>query len=196
MTAVHRIARADWVAQPWRNGGGVTHELWRDGDPFGVRLSAAIVASDGPFSRFDGIDRVITLLEGRGFRLTRTPPDARTAPLVADVVTVGAPFAFHGEDPWTCALVDGPVLDFNVMVDRARFRAVVAPIVLDPGEEILLPAGFALALDGDGDGIGGVRVDGLTLGRHDLAVLEQPALVSGGGRVLHVRALQVGAAPD
>ncbi|MFG5407966.1 HutD family protein [Piscinibacter sakaiensis] len=39
-------------AQPWRNGGGHTRELWTwpaDG-PWQARLSVADIAADGPFS--------------------------------------------------------------------------------------------------------------------------------------------------
>lgn len=107
----------------WRNGGGVTHELWKEGDGvagFGLRVSIAEVAADGPFSRFEGVDRVILLLEGRGFTLRR-----------ADGLELGfptplVPYAFAGEDGYHCALHDGPVLDFNVMADRATRRAGVS----------------------------------------------------------------------
>ncbi|MFN7701368.1 MAG: HutD family protein, partial [Deltaproteobacteria bacterium] len=60
-----------WVAQPWRNGGGTTHEIVREGtsDTFTFRMSVADVARAGPFSLFAGIDRWIVLLEGCGFTL-------------------------------------------------------------------------------------------------------------------------------
>ncbi|MEZ4240706.1 MAG: HutD family protein [Myxococcota bacterium] len=133
-----RIARwADRAAQPWRNGGGITHELLRepaDGD-FALRVSVAEVAADGPFSRFPGVDRVILLLEGNGFRLT----GAREV----TIREVAAPFAFAGEDPWDCALLDGPVRDLNVMVDRARWAAQVT---VEAGEVDLGPRGLVIAL--------------------------------------------------
>lgn len=100
---------------PWKNGGGVTHEYLRDGEgPEGwaIRLSAAEVRGDGPFSRFPGIDRTITLLDGAGFVLHRSDG------LEVKCDTVGRPFSFLGEDDINCTLVDGPVLDFNVMTHR------------------------------------------------------------------------------
>ncbi|MFO0745058.1 MAG: HutD family protein [Myxococcota bacterium] len=120
---MQRIARAQWQRQPWKNGGGITHEIWRDGDGphgFALRLSAAEVVSDGPFSRFPGIDRTILLLDGRGFHLQRDEGPASASHAVDQV---GVPFAFRGEAARQCRLVDGPVLDLNLMVDRDRARA-------------------------------------------------------------------------
>jgi len=116
------IRRADWRAMPWKNGLGVTHELLREGDGapgFALRLSIAEVSADGPFSRFDGVDRVLALLEGDGLRLRRADG------LAVTLDRPGEPFAFAGEDGWDCALLGGPTLDFNVMTDRARLAATV-----------------------------------------------------------------------
>lgn len=163
-----RVIRwADRATQPWRNGGGVTHELLREPDvgDFALRLSVAEVAADGPFSTFPGVDRVILMLEGRGFRLTG-PRGA------AEILQIGAPFPFAGEDPWDCALVDGPVRDFNVMVDRRVHRASVE---VAGGAVDLGPRGFVLAL-------APTRADDVALGRWDLldgaglVHLERPAV--------------------
>lgn len=116
------IRRGDWRTMLWKNGRGVTHELVRLGDGaggFGLRMSIAEVSSDGPFSRFEGVDRVITPIAGKGFRLRRA--DGFTVTLDR----VGEPFAFAGEDDWACTLLDGPTMDFNVMTDRARWAASV-----------------------------------------------------------------------
>jgi environmental stress-induced protein Ves len=133
------IRWADRVTQPWRNGGGVTHELLREpaDGPFAVRLSIAEVAADGPFSLFPGVDRVILLLEGAGFRLS-----GRVGEVTVDAV--GAPFAFAGEDEWHCALLDGAVRDFNVMVDRGVHRVSVE---VTAGPVDLGGPGFVLALE-------------------------------------------------
>lgn len=126
--AVRVVRAADRVTMPWKNGGGVTHELVREGEGaagFGVRLSIAEVAADGPFSRFPGVDRVILLLRGAGFQLRRADG------LVVTVDRPAIPFAFAGEDAWDCTLPGGPVIDFNVMTDRATRRATVD--VREPG---------------------------------------------------------------
>lgn len=108
-----------WQTQPWKNGGGITHELARADDEHGNRwrLSIAEVASDGPFSRFDNIDRVILMLTGKGFRLhgVGADPEVIDKPL--------RPFAFAGEAGIHCTLVDGPVRDFNLMSRRGDITA-------------------------------------------------------------------------
>lgn len=132
------VRRAQQITMPWKNGGGVTHELLREGTGaagFGLRLSIAEVATDGPFSQFPGVDRTILMLTGAGFRLRRADG------VVVTLDQAGVPFVFHGEDAWDCALLGGPVRDFNVMTDRATRRASV--VVQPPG---LVQARYALAL--------------------------------------------------
>ena len=54
------LREAQYARQQWRNGGGVTAEIWRETMPDGEflwRLSMADVASDGPFSQFPGCDQ-------------------------------------------------------------------------------------------------------------------------------------------
>ena len=51
------IHPASFVARPWKNGGGITHEVIRvpaDPEDFRWRVSMAEVAASGPFSRFTG----------------------------------------------------------------------------------------------------------------------------------------------
>jgi environmental stress-induced protein Ves len=54
---------------PWKNGGGETREIVSvpspDADARFWRASIATLEHDGPFSRFSGIDRIITLIEGQ-----------------------------------------------------------------------------------------------------------------------------------
>ncbi len=148
---------ADAAVQPWKNGGGVTHELWRvpASGEFNLRMSIATVASDGPFSVFPGIDRVLALLEGNGFGLSG-PAGRRT------VTLPGQSIEFAGEEEWACALLNGPVRDFNVMVQRGLSVRVSR---IGAG---LLPQGdcFVLAL------VDGIKVSsawgGDTLNRYDL----------------------------
>lgn len=124
---------------PWKNGGGRTYEWFRrprDGVEFDVRLSIAEVAADGPFSTFPGVDRVIVLLQGAGFRLEGPGfHDARAV--------IGDPLPFPGELALQCSLLAGPVFDFNVMCRRgAGLRVHVQRV--DPGP--LPPEGFVVAL--------------------------------------------------
>ena len=113
------ITPAHWQTQRWQNGGGITHQLCRHDDEQGMlwRVSIAEVASDGPFSRFDNIDRIIMLLTGAGFSLhgVGAKPQVLDAPLM--------PIAFAGETAIHCTLLNGPVRDFNLMTRRGAVQA-------------------------------------------------------------------------
>ena len=67
--AIRFLAASERRAQPWKNGGGITREIAAspDGaalDAFDWRVSMAEVAAAGPFSRFEGVDRILTVLTG------------------------------------------------------------------------------------------------------------------------------------
>jgi len=104
-------------ATPWKNGGGVTRELacWPDGasfDNFVWRISIADVHQSGPFSRFPGIDRVITLLEGDGMHLHFAQGDTHA------LTQTLMPYRFCGEESLDAQLVGTPSRDFNLMLRR------------------------------------------------------------------------------
>ncbi len=105
------------VAQSWKNGGGATREMVRlprdSASPFTFRLSLATVASDGPFSLFPGISRVLIVTEGEGMAL-HGPSTKRVLPRFE-------PIAFSGEEPIEATLVSGPTTDFNVMWSEDAF---------------------------------------------------------------------------
>jgi environmental stress-induced protein Ves len=96
---------------PWKNGQGITREIAKEpkGESFVWRLSIADVAGDGPFSRFDGMRRILTVVEGEGMELMGT-----SGALQADL---GVPVAFDGALNITSRLKDGPVRDLNLIFD-------------------------------------------------------------------------------
>ena len=111
------------VPLPWKNGGGVTREV-ASFPPIGGltdfdwRISLADVAVDGPFSAFDGYDRMIAVVAGAGMALTVDGTE--------HVVTRRpVPFAFSGASDTACRLLDGPIMDFNVMTRTGRVEADV-----------------------------------------------------------------------
>jgi environmental stress-induced protein Ves len=111
----------DCPPRRWKNGLGQTREIAvqpsADGSTgFLWRVSIAEVTSAAPFSAFPGVDRVIALLEGAGFRMTLD------AGHVHALTTPFAPFAFPGEATVEVQLADGPTRDFNLMVRRALAR--------------------------------------------------------------------------
>lgn len=126
------LTAADCVRQRWRNGGGTTAELARhpDGERWLWRASIADVERSGPFSDFTGYRRVITLLEGRGMRLTfdRAPPAVVDQPY--------RPFVFDGGWRTECRLLDGPIRDMNLIVDDARIAAGVDIRMPDEAESL------------------------------------------------------------
>jgi environmental stress-induced protein Ves len=118
------IRARDGRTMAWKNGGGTTLEILREpGDPPALRVSIADINEDGPFSRFPDVDRVILLLEGAGFTL-----DFDAHPVTLDTPFI--PFHFDGESPCHCRLIDGPVKDLNVMVDR-RTHGIKSEVVSD-----------------------------------------------------------------
>lgn len=125
---------ADVAATRWRNGGGLTRELaaWPQGDAWQWRMSVAEVGKSGPFSRFDGVTRWFAVLQGAGVVLrVRTPGDSADAGADANshrLTAQDAPLCFDGAAATDCQLIDGPTLDFNLMVRDACLPARMARV--------------------------------------------------------------------
>lgn len=66
VTGITPIPRARQTEMPWKNGGGTTREIWKAEDSAGMlwRASIATIHQSGPFSLFEGCDRIITLIAG------------------------------------------------------------------------------------------------------------------------------------
>ncbi|MEG3173772.1 HutD family protein [Sphingomonas sp. ZB1N12] len=148
---VPRLLRADErVAQPWRNGGGLTREVaGNPGDDFGWRISVAEIAESGPFSRFEDCDRTLVLLDGG----PATLGDAR--------LEAGDMLVFSGDEP-IAAAISRPATAFNVITRRGRFHHQVARHVAGDPRPMLI---FALS--------DGVCIDGIALGRHDAVLIDR-----------------------
>ena len=117
------IAVANAQPMPWRNGGGVTRELFTwpaaaSGTPWQLRISVADITQDGPFSAFAGIERWFVVLQGAGVRLG-LPAGERV------LTTNSAPLCFAGEDAPACALLHGATRDLNLMAQRAAGQAAM-----------------------------------------------------------------------
>lgn len=117
-------------ATTWKNGGGLTREIAKRKDAGALiwRLSIADVASDGPFSRFDGLTRILTVIKGDGIDL-HAPGDVMRARLAT-------PLRFSGELQIEGRLINGPIRDLNVIFDASRVAAEVqlvqGPQRIDP----------------------------------------------------------------
>lgn len=111
------IRAAELQPVPWKNGGGTTREIAVEPpgsafDTFLWRISMADVDQAGPFSTFEGIDRIIAVIQGGAMVLNDT------ATGTAHVLQRAEPFSFPGETPISAELPDGPTQDFNLMWRR------------------------------------------------------------------------------
>jgi uncharacterized protein len=144
--AVRIVLPDAFQVMPWRNGGGITWEIARgrlgseaaDDREWDWRLSLAEIASDGPFSVFPNVDRLLTVLSGEGLALSLgVAPERIMRPLDA--------IAFPGEVSVVCRLLAGPTRDLNLMVDRRRARYAAG--MTRPGEAArVAPARVLLVL--------------------------------------------------
>ncbi|MGF1430471.1 HutD/Ves family protein [Kitasatospora sp. LaBMicrA B282] len=158
---VLQLPAADRTPTPWRNGGGLTREV--AAAPDGAwRVSLAEITTDGPFSLFPGLTRVLTVVAGDGLDLTigDRPP-----------VTVHPrrPLTFPGDLPTTARLLGTPVTALNLMLreDRAHHP--------DPVQ--LLPTGTDLHPT-PGHPLLAVHLDG-----YDALLVEHPSRVTSNGPV-------------
>jgi environmental stress-induced protein Ves len=110
---------------PWKNGGGMTAEVL--GAPDGAassdsawRISIADVTRAGPFSAFEGVERIIMVIDGAGIILTIDGVERTVGPM--------RPVNFSGDAVTTARLIDGPTRDINVMTRRGLATAVLTAV--------------------------------------------------------------------
>ena len=105
------VSPAELRPTPWKNGGGVTHEIvrWPDVEDYEIRISLADDRAPGPFSRFPGYRRWSFL--------------AGPAPIVLDVggavhelVARGDHIEVDGDVAISCTLPAGPTRLLNFLV--------------------------------------------------------------------------------
>jgi len=148
MNDVVVLRAAERRAQPWKNGGGTTAEVYvhppgSGYDDFEWRVSIADVAAAGPFSCFPGVDRILTVLDGE-LALTFEDADSRR------VLTARSdPYGFAGDLPCHGEPLTGTVRDLNVMVRRAKWSARVERLRAGRGlEELRHDAGPTVLVAG------------------------------------------------
>lgn len=111
---MQKFTLTDYQKMPWKNGQGVTYEIYRDKgetlEDFGYRISMADVASDGAFSHFLGRERILTVLNGDGIALTVNQQEKIT--LKPQQI-----FNFSGESEVYSELIYRAIRDLNVIFD-------------------------------------------------------------------------------
>lgn len=120
--------------EPWRNGGGVTRTIAREGDEW--RVSIAEIGKDGPYSRFEGLNRVSYVLRGEGVALRDAENTIELRPREA--------IEYDGGRAWQATLIGGPVRALNVMSKAGRYRmnvtSLTRSIAVEPGRAAVVLA--------------------------------------------------------
>lgn len=109
------------LSRPWRNGGGVTHDVsvFPEGAgnaDFLWRASIATIAAPGPFSPFAGVDRALLIVHGELAIRIGDGGEQRIGP--------GSPaLLFRGEEAVSAYPVGEPCFALNIMTRRDRVSA-------------------------------------------------------------------------
>jgi uncharacterized protein len=175
---LRHLTPADYTTMPWANGQGTTVEMVRVDRAEGgilLRFSMANVTEDGPFSRFPGVTRSLTVIDGPGFTISGDGVHVRADLLV--------PVNFPGEAVVRATGVKSPSRDVNVMTwdglapPRVKVRSnhEAAP---PPGGVLALVALAPLTLS-----------TGQALGLHDLVLTDTPLSFTGGPALVVALAL-------
>jgi uncharacterized protein len=166
-----------YITMPWKNGGGITHEILKreQAGKLQWRFSIAEVASDGPFSIFGGMSRILTVFEGDGLVLSTPTGKLDVRPL--------QPVAFSGDWPITCLRRGDLVTDFNVIFDALSWRAAVT----------IQPAHSTLSITCAANQIhaalvlGQATIDSASIPPRSLICLDSGTVeVESGGPIIHV----------
>lgn len=116
---IQHLDMADYKQMLWKNGAGYTIELARsDGDSldaFDWRISMADVKTSGDFSKFNGMQRILTVLEGAGIVLNIDDDSEHLKTLESA--------QFSGDSTTSCRLIDGPIRDFNLIYHPEKWRS-------------------------------------------------------------------------
>ena len=116
------VTRDALIDVPWKNGGGTTRNIAKgmSADQVAWTISRADVAQDGPFSDFEGLMRVLTVVSGGEMTLVSQDASFHAVPW--------RPLAFDGGLKIHAQLQDGPLTDLNLMFDPVHCEGEVATL--------------------------------------------------------------------
>lgn len=131
-----------FITTPWKNSLGETTELAINNGgsltKFDWRLSMAKVTQDGVFSNFSGYYRQLILIEGNGIELshrnlsalesTSSEPPSPELILTDKLNNQLAMAEFDGGNATEGKLLDGPIIDFNIITNRDAVTSKVTLI--------------------------------------------------------------------
>lgn len=131
------ISPNQFITMAWKNGLGKTTELMlqpadeRDTNQgFLWRLSIASVIENGGFSDFNGYQRILTLLDGKGITLCY---DGLSEDKLRNSLQKAC---FSGDVSTSATLHQGPIKDFNVISRRDACTAKVITFV-DASDQLI-----------------------------------------------------------
>ncbi|UYL08198.1 HutD family protein [Bdellovibrio sp. SKB1291214] len=110
------LPKSSYQKMPWKNGQGMTAQIALGPDDavfpkeFSWRISSAEVNGDGPFSRFEGCERLLIVTKGAGLLLN------------GDKLGHGEVFAFSGDIDINAELIQGPIVDLGVIYRPDKVR--------------------------------------------------------------------------
>jgi uncharacterized protein len=178
---IRLLRSSEYRRMPWKNGGGETREILVSPpgaslDALEWRVSLATVASDGPFSEFRGITRTLSVIRGAGITL-------EVGPLVGhrqtqQLLTSSEPYTFDGEVPASAWLIDGPIVDLNVMSRRGVARHRVTRMRLEGVSQLATSADVTLVFCRTGSVMCHAGETSIELGAEDCALMapSRPAI--------------------
>lgn len=142
MSRIERLSAV--AAEAWKNGGGVTRTLARQGDDW--RVSLATIDRDGAYSSFAGLTRLSLIIEGAGITLRDGAQTVLLAPAVAAI--------YDGAPAWQASLHGGTCTALNVMAQAGQYRLsalvlTASAVVPAHAQALLLAQGGLLRLDGE-----------------------------------------------
>lgn len=171
--------------EPWANGLGFTAVITRvpDSGTWSWRLSLADVVADSPFSSLPGIDRWIAVARGSGMELRVESPDGRDDVNVLDESS--DPVLFSGDRPAHCRVLDGPLVDLNLMTRRGLAHGVLDVVRLGSRDvhQLVHPTAVVVLS-------GAAEVGGHLLATFDAALLEESLPDAGDQTPWVVRAIE------
>jgi environmental stress-induced protein Ves len=165
------------VQRPWKNGGGLTREIFvsksnDDVSDFLWRLSYATVSQSGPFSIFVDVDR--WLIQTAGDSMTLHFEDEGRA----ETLKIFSPFAFKGEAKIDCKLGKTSTEDLNFMVNRRRHAGSMqvlheAKSIHEAWQRNGMPSWLHVLS-------GTLSFDGMSLSKGDTLLMTEDAAMSSG----------------
>ena len=160
---------------PWKNGGGETREVLVSPadaslDSMEWRVSLATVATDGPFSAFRGITRTLSVIRGSGVSLEVRPHGGHASS--RQLLQSSEPYTFDGEVPTSACLIDGPIVDLNVMSRRGVAEHRVTRMSLEGTSQLSTTAEVVLVFCCTGAMMCHAGESSVELAEEDCALIE------------------------